>query len=135
MTNKHKKRGFTLIEIIVAIAILSMAIVSFSLLINTASRRTLRAARRWERTHQLTQAVEYFMLQEPGNAGDIDERFFDNDSYSVECSFESPEDLPEDVDEAYGGETLQAMQVILNDKTGEKVDSVIVERITKDLDK
>lgn len=135
MKNNHKKYSFTLIEVIIAIAILAMAIVSFSLLINTASRRSLRAARRWEKTHLLTQAVEYFMLCESENPEAIDENIFPSEDYTVECSFDSPRGLAEDIEESHGGQALRAMKVVLKDKNGDTVDSVTIERIVKELDK
>jgi prepilin-type N-terminal cleavage/methylation domain-containing protein len=133
MTAVVKK--FTLIEVLIALAILSMAVVSFSLLIGGASKRTVVAFDRWQSTHLLTQAVEYYMLNEAQAGSDIDERFFPVEDYTAECSFESPEGLPEDVEESYGGQTLVAMKVVVKDKKGKTLDSATVERIIGDLQK
>ena len=129
-----KFKSFTLIEVLIALAILSMAVVSLALLAGSATKRTGRAARRWEQTHLLTQAVEFFMLNEASSA-DIDERFFPSDNYSVECVFEEPQGLPEDVNSELSGQRLVAMKVILRDKDGKLLDSVTVERIIGGLDK
>lgn len=129
-----KAKNFTLVEVLIALAILSMAVVSFSLLIGSASRRIHRAAERWEHTHLLTQAVEYYMLNEAGSSEDIDERFFPDD-YEAECFFESPAGLPEDVEESFDGKTLVAMRIVIKDKDDRTLDSVTVERIVGELGK
>ena len=130
-----KLKNFTLIEVLIALSILTMSVVSFSLLIGSAAKRTLRAGGLWENTHLLTQAVEYHMLNKANSNASIDERFFPCDDYKIECSFESPQGLPEDVEDASGGKALVAMWIVLKDKDGKILDSVVVERIIGGLDK
>lgn len=130
-----KIKNFTLIEVLIALSILTISVVTFLLLIGSASKRTNKAAQRWENTHLLTQAVEYYMLNEDNSNNNIDERFFPLDDYKVECSFESPQGLPDDVDESYGGKSLVAMRIILKDNDDKIIDSVTVERIVGDLNR
>ncbi|MDD5597506.1 MAG: hypothetical protein PHV82_06150 [Victivallaceae bacterium] len=122
-----------MIEVLIALAILSMTIVSLMLLAGAAVKRTGRAAERWEHTHLLTQAVEFFMLNEAG--AEIDRRFFPLEDYRTECAFEEPAGLSGNVDYEYGGQRLTAMKVVLLDKNGKTLDSVIVERIIGELEK
>ena len=133
MNRKIKK--FTLIEVLIALAILTLSVTTFLVMIGSASKRVNKAAQRWENTHLLTQAVEYYMLNEANSNNNIDERFFPLADYKVECSFESPQGLPEDVEESYGGKALVAMRVVLKDNDDKILDSVIVERIVGDLNK
>ncbi len=130
-----KTKKFTLIEVIIALSILSMSVVTFLLLMGSASKRANKAAQRWENTHLLTQAVEYYMLNKAGSAANIDERFFPVGEYKVECSFDSPQGLPEGVEESADGQTLVAMRIVIKDKNDKILDSVTVERIIGDLDK
>lgn len=130
-----KIKSFTLIEVLIALAILSMAVVSLTLLAGAAVKRTGRAVSSWEHTHLLTQAVEFFMLNQTESGAEIDERFFPLKDYRAECSFEEPAGLPVNVDYEYSGQRLTAMKIILRDKNGNAIDSVIVERIIGGLDK
>lgn len=132
--SSSKTKKFTLIEVLIALSILSMSAVTLLMLMGSASKRTNKAAQRWENTHQLTQAVEYYMLNKPGSAS-IDERFFPLDEYKAECSFDSPQALPDGVEESTDGQTLVAMRVVVKDKDDKILDSVTVERIIGDLDK
>jgi type II secretory pathway pseudopilin PulG len=131
---KSATKIFTLIEVLIALSILSLSVVTFLMLMGSASKRTNKAAQRWENTHLLTQAVEYYMLNKPGS-GSIDERFFPLDEYNAECSFDSPQGLPDGVEESADGQTLVAMRVVIKDKDDKTLDSMIVERIIGDLDK
>ena len=70
---KRKIKNFTLIEVLIALVILTLSVTTFLLLIGSASKRVNKAARRWERTHLLTQAVEYYMLNEANSNNNIDE--------------------------------------------------------------
>ena len=131
----RKIKNFTLIEVLIALSILTISVVTFLLLIGSASKRTNKAAQRWENTHLLTQAVEYYMLNEANSNNTIDERFFPLDEYKVECSFESPVGLPDDVEETFDGKSLVAMRIVLKDNDDKILDSVTVERIAGDLNK
>jgi len=131
----RKIKNFTLIEVLIALSILTMSVVTFLLLMGSASKRTSKAAKKWENTHLLTQAVEYYMLNEANSNNSIDERFFPLDEYKVECFFESPQGLPEDVEESFGGKSLVAMRVVLKDNDDKIIDSATVERIVGDLNK
>ena len=132
----HKIKNFTLIEVLIALSILTISVVTFLLLIGSASKRVNKAARRWEHTHLLTQAVEYCMLNEANSNNNIDERFFPLDGYNkVECFFESPQGLPDGVEESFNGKSLVAMRVVIKNNDDKILDSVTVERIVGDLDK
>ncbi len=131
----QKIKTFTLIEVLIALAILTISVTTFLMMMGTASKRVSKAAQRWENTHLLTQAVEYYMLNEANSSNSIDERFFPLDDYKVECSIESPQGLPDDVEESHGGKALVAMWVVLKDNDDKILDSVTVERIVGDLNK
>jgi Prokaryotic N-terminal methylation motif len=131
----YKSKNFTLVEVLIALAVLTMSVAAFMLLIGSASKRTRKAVSRWEHTHLLTQAVEYYMLNEANSSKNIDDRFFPLENYKVECSFESPKGLPEDVEESIEGQSLVAMKIVIKDNNDIVLDSVTVERIVGDLSK
>lgn len=59
----RRKNSFTLVEVVTALAILSLGVVSYLTLANMAQRRLIKARERWTNFHMLSQGVEYFMLQ------------------------------------------------------------------------
>ena len=128
-------KKFTLIEVLIALAILTLSVTTFLLMMGSASKRVNKAAKRWQNTHLLTQAVEYYMLNDARYSNNIDERFFPLDEYKVECSFESPQGLSDGVEESHGGKSLIAMRVVLKNSDDKTLDSVVVERIIGDLNK
>jgi hypothetical protein len=131
----QKIKIFTLIEVLIALAILTLSVTTFLMMMGSASKRVSKAAQRWENTHLLTQAVEYYMLNEANSGNNIDERFFPLDDCKVECFFESPQGLPDDAEESHGGKALVAMRIVLKDNDDKILDSVTVERIVGDLNK
>ena len=132
---KPPTKNFTLIEVLIALAILTLSVTTFLVMMGSASKRVNKAAQRWGNTHLLTQAVEYYMLNDARSGNSIGERFFPLDEYKVECSFESPQGLPDDIEESHGGKSLVAMRVVLKNNDDKILDSVTVERIVGDLDK
>ncbi len=121
------RRQFTLIEVVVAMLILTMGVTSMLMLIAASTRRTGKAVDVWRKNHLLAQAVEYFMLYPPGT--EIDRNFFPDENYTVSCNIISP-DLPEDVEEQIGGQRLIAMHIEIRDRDGKLVDSITMDRIT-----
>ena len=57
-----KIKYFTLIEVVVAMAVLGLALVGFFAMSNSAVQRIDKAYSHWERMHLLSQAAEYYLL-------------------------------------------------------------------------
>ena len=57
------KKHFTLVEVIVAMAIMALALTAFFALSQSAVNRIDKAYSNWERTHLLSQAAEYYLFQ------------------------------------------------------------------------
>jgi Tfp pilus assembly protein PilV len=129
---KTKKHIFTLIEVLVALTILTMGVASLLLLISSAGRRVEKAKNKWRKNHLLAQAVEYYMLYPPNT--EIDKRFFPYEDYSVNCTYDSPQ-LPEGLTEQIDNKRLTAMKVDLFDKDGKEIDHIVVERIVGALER
>ena len=58
----RKTVGYTLIEVIVALAILALGLVTAMSISSSSKRRIDKAYKRWGIQHQLTQATEFYML-------------------------------------------------------------------------
>ena len=128
-----RRHAFTLIEVVVAMGILSLGVVSLLSVAGAAQTRIGKARDKWIRFHMLSQAVEFMMLQgfeDPELPGPD---FFDYPNYQVQCEYEVVEDLPEELKNLSGQAVLKCAKISLIDlRTGETVDSVRIDRIDYD---
>lgn len=118
---------FTIIEIVVAIAVLAIGLTASLGLISSVSQRMNRAMRRWERKHMLAQAAEYFLVT--NDTSSIPEEFFPYTDYRTSVSVEEPENLPEGMEIEIDKWKLVKVVVKLYDETGEEVDTLEFEKI------
>jgi Tfp pilus assembly protein PilV len=128
----YRNTCFTLVEVIVALAILTMGLLAGLSLIASSQQRLTKASKRWHEQHLLTQAAEYFLLTN-GSASPPAEVFSDPD-YSVRCDWDEPGDLPEGVNPVLGGWKLRTMNVVLSDKDGRVARKIAIDRIMKGTD-
>ena len=125
-----KTRSFTLIEVVVALAILSISIAGLLQLLTAAQNRIIKVDDHWMRTHMLIQAAEYYMLMPQEDAPPITEVFFPYDDYRVDVTFEDIEDLPEEYTGLMSQKQLRAMVLELKQQSdGQPVDQLIIDRI------
>jgi prepilin-type N-terminal cleavage/methylation domain-containing protein len=126
-TSKSARRRFTLIEVVVAIAILGIGLVGFLGITASTSRRMNRAYNRWEQQHALAQAVEMFLLthvaQRPSD------EFFPYSEYDVQFEIGSPENLPEGVEETLDKWKLVRIKATLTDSTNEIVSTIAFDKL------
>ena len=125
---KKTKRIFTILEVVVAVAILSIAFIMALQMATGAADRTAKALRKWQRSHMLANATEYFLLAGPDDT--IPQEFFPYSGFSAECA-EEPPDIPEDVDPNYGAWRLAKFTVTIKDESGDIVDAVSVHKIVR----
>ena len=125
-----KKNFFTLVEVVVALAILSISIAGFLQLLTAAQNRIIKTSDRWTQTHMLMQAAEYYMLMKLEDPPGITDTFFPYDSYRVDVTYEEIENLPEEYTGLVGQKQLRAMVLSLKRQSdGQEVDKIIVDRI------
>ena len=91
-----KRTHFTLVEVVVALAILSISIAGFLQLLTAAQNRIIKTNDYWTRTHMLMQAAEYYMLMKQEEPPAITDTFFPYDDYRVDVTYEEIEDLNEE---------------------------------------
>ena len=122
------KTRFTLIEVVVALAILSLSLAGLLQLSISSSSRIADAVEKWESEHMLAQAAEYLMLQNQDNTT-IPEEFFPYPGYSVEVNCGDPEGLPEDYTDLEGQLPLLRWNIaILRQADGKTMAEVNIDR-------
>ena len=130
-----KPRGivnFTLIEVVVALALLSVSLAGLLQLSINSQQKLITADDKWRHEHMLAQAAEYLMLVNEDNASVPDE-FFPYPGYSVEVEIDDAEDLPEDYNELVGQLPLKCWKIsIVRQADAESVASVNIDRISYD---
>ncbi len=125
-----KKIGFTLMEVVIALAILTISIAGLLQLLTAAQNRIIKAHDRWLTMHMLMQAAEYYMLMKQEDPPGITETFFPYPDYRVEATYEEIDNLPEEYTGLVNQKPLRAMTVELKRQSdGQSVDKVIIDRI------
>lgn len=135
MTPARRFRRFTLIEVVAALAILSISLAGLLQLSIRSSRRIADAVEKWESEHMLAQAAEYVMLRnEEGSA--IPDEFFPYPRYSAEVVCDDPEGLPEDYSDLEGQLPLKRWNIaVIRNSDGKRMAEVNIERFDYDAQK
>ena len=132
MNPRRRCANFTLIEVVVALAILSLSLAGLLQLSISANSRLANAVEKWEAEHMLAQAAEYLMLQNQDST-DIPEEFFPYPGYSVEVSVDEAEGLPEDYTDQENQLPLRRWNIgIMRGADGKIVAEVNIDRIDYD---
>ena len=125
-------RRFTLIEVVVALAILSLSLAGFIQMSISSGRTVGGAMDAWRSEHMLAQAAEYLMLQNEDRA-EVPEEFFPYPGYSVEVVCGDPEGLPEDYCDLEGQLPLKCWNIaVVRNSDGKKMAEVNIDRMDYD---
>lgn len=128
-----KRRFFTLVEVVAAMAILTLGLSSFFGMSFLAQKRLMKAQEKWERLHMLSEGAEYMLLQgfeDPELPG---EEFWNYPGYRLSYSYEDVEDLPEEFTDLSGQARLKCLVLELIDtSTDQVVDTLRIDRIDYD---
>ena len=92
----RRNAGFTLIEVVVALGILTLALAGLLQMLTTAQSRLARVYEKWRENHILIQAAEYYLLQPGEDPGGIPYTYFPYTDYEAFCYYRDAENLPED---------------------------------------
>ena len=98
-------KGFTLIEVIIAIGILAISLASLFQLIASSRARIAKADEEWHNMHMLTQAAEYVLLHRADVVDSVDRDFFPYRDYRVDISYDEVTD--EQIDDDFKSITDQ----------------------------
>ena len=125
-----KKVVFTLVEVVVALAILSISIAGFLQLLTAAQNRIIKVYDYWMKTHMLIQAAEYYMLMKQEDPPAITDTFFPYNDHRVDVTWEEIENLPEEYTGLTNQKQLRAMILSLKrQQDGQEIDKIIIDRI------
>jgi len=125
------KKRFTLIEVVVAIAVMALALTGYFALSQSAVNRVDKAYNKWERMHLLSQAAEFCLLLPDEEAPEIPPEIFESSRYDIEAFYEDAEGLPEDLNDLENQAPLRTLVLNLVDKnTREVVDTLRIDRIS-----
>ena len=114
-----KRNKFTLLEVLVALVILTLGIAGLLWQLSIAANRAARNAETWELTHDLTSAAEYLLLHGP-EAG-LNETLFSGE-FEIASRYEDPR-LPADTETRFGQKRLRTL-VVEASREGEVLDSL-----------
>ena len=88
--------SFTLIEVVVALGILTMSLAGLLQILTASQSRLARVYEKWRETHILMQAAEYYLLQPGEDPGGVPYTYFPYSDYEALCYYRDAENLPED---------------------------------------
>ena len=126
------KKAFTLVEVVVALAILGLSLSGLLTLAMNAQLKVARSVEKWDHTHKLIQAAEYLMLMDDESLS-VPEEFFPYENYSVQASVDDAEDLPEDFTGIEDAAPLKCITIEIVRTTDNKVvDRIKMDRINFD---
>lgn len=126
--SEKNKKTFTLLEVVVAIAILAMGIVASLQVTTTGTRRVGKAVERWKVQHMLSQAAEYYLLAGPNE--EIPENFFPFEGYRASCEIDIP-DISEEVETEFRGWQLVKLIIKVTDDEGSEVGKIEMDKILR----
>jgi len=127
--NKSHIQLFTLIEVVVSIAILAIGVVTALQITASGTNRMGKAVTRWKVQHMLSQAAEYYLLAGPNEQ--IPEEFFPYEGYHPSCSIGIP-DLEEGIDNTYGENwNLVKLTIKITDDEGEVLGKIEMDKILR----
>ena len=87
---------FTLIEVVVALGILTLSLAGLLQILTASQSRLARVYEKWRETHILMQAAEYYLLQPGEDPGGVPYTYFPYSDYEALCYYRDAENLPED---------------------------------------
>lgn len=135
---RNGRRFFTLVEVVVALGILSVSLATLFQMTTSARSKLTKAEESWENIHKISQAAEYVLL----HASDLEdisipEDFFPYEDYEVNISYEevTDEQIPEeyyDIDTQLPLELCVIELVHLTPSGKQVVETLYIERIIYD---
>ncbi len=126
-------QAFTLVEVVVAMAILTLGLTSYFSMSAMSQKRIFKAREKWDRMHMLSEGAEYMLLQGFEEPELPSEEFWDYPGYRLRASYEDVSDLPEEFTGLNGQAKLKCLVLELVDaSTDQTVDTLRIDRIDYD---
>ncbi len=129
----NRRQPFTLLEVVIALAILTGGLAGFLSLATQSQNRMSKARDQWKQFHLLEQAAEYYLLQKGEEIEPPPSYLFDYPGYHTECVFADSEELPDEFKVTTGQAKLRRCTIsLIRESDRQTVDSIIVDRIDYD---
>jgi len=135
MNNKYRKKKklfnlkFTLMEVVVSIAILAIGVITSLQITASGTNRMGKAVTRWKVQHMLSQAAEYYLIAGPKEQ--IPDLFFPYEEYRASCEIGIP-DLQEGIETTYGENwNLVKLTIRITDNEGNVVGKIEMDKILR----
>lgn len=131
MATCAEKNNFTLIEIVIALAILAIGLGGMLQLALSAQLQMANAQEKWQQQHAINQAAEYLLMLD-GEETDVPEEFFPYaEIYTLNVENSEPDDLPEEFSNIEGQAELKKLVIeLVRNRDGKTVERVIVDRFS-----
>jgi len=123
------KRPFTLIEVLIALAILAVVLVSSMQVISNCKLRVIEAERIWANEHLLGQAAEFFLLAGP--EAELPPELLPA-GFSASCQVNESQALgsmAEHAQNEINAWILAAYHITVFDAKGQEIDTLTIEKI------
>ena len=120
---------FTLLEVLIAVAILGVSVAMIVSILAGARSRLMRAERDWARQHLMSQAAEWYLLagvMTAPPAGLLPPGF------SAQARLERVEELPEEVREPLDGWVLGRYVIGLTGRSGESLGELPIDKLVRE---
>lgn len=121
-------RYFTILEVIVALAVLTVTIGTFLQMLTNAQSRSFKVSEKWLHTHMLMQGAEYVLLHTQSVSA-VPERFFPYPGYEITVNYEPVQNLPDGYENEESFELRACVISLVRQRDGEVLDQLIVDRI------
>ena len=125
---KYRHHLFTLMEVVIAIAILALGLVAALSLSSSSSRRIEKSFKAWKTQHMLAQAAEYFLLV--GADKHIPGEIFSYEGASASCFLTDAEE-ESNTEKLQEDWSLKAFNIKISEK-GEIISEISVNKIIKE---
>ena len=125
-----KHHPFTLIEVVIALAILSLSLAGMFRLMGHSLKRISSAEDEWQEMHNLTQAAEYLLLT--GSEEDLTgpDEVFPYQKYLIDCVVEEADDIPEELKSLENQLPLKKWTIsLIRASDRQEVRKVIIDRL------
>ena len=121
-------KNFTLIETILAIAILALGLVASMSMSSSSKVRIDKAYKHWKAQNMLSQAAEYYLLSGTDNV--IPNSIFPFDNVQASCTISECEALPKNID-TYSDQWFLATYHIEISSNGKILKDIKIDKIDK----
>ncbi len=122
-------RRFTLLEVLIAVAILGVSVALILSILAGARSRILRAERNWARQHLMSQAAEWYLL---AGANAEPPSGLMPPGFAARAELVRVDDLPVEVQDPLDGWVLGRFNIHLTGRAGESLGDLQIDKLVRE---